>query len=98
MKLIKSPRRDKKFRVIFDDGHTVDFGATGYSDYTIHKDAERMKRYLKRHRKRENWTKGGIRTAGFWARWILWNKPSLKNSIRDTEKRFGISINSSTVG
>lgn len=92
MKLIKSPNKSKKFRIIFDDGSKVDFGATGYSNYTIHKDKVRMKLYLGRHRKRENWTKSGIKTAGFWARWILWNKPSLRASIRNVEKRFNLKI------
>ena len=30
---------------------TVHFGANGMSDYTIHKDKDRMKRYLNRHKK-----------------------------------------------
>ena len=92
MKMIKSPNKSKKFRILFDNGHTVDFGASGYSNYTIHKDVKRKKLYLQRHKKRENWTKSGIKTAGFWARWILWNEPSLKNSIKNTERRFKIKI------
>ena len=56
---------------------TVHFGANGYSDFTIHKDPERMKRYDARHKTNENWTKSGIYTAGFWSKWILWSKPSL---------------------
>ena len=49
MRLIRSPKKQKKFRVILDDGRTVDFGQKGFSDYTIHKDAERMRRYVDRH-------------------------------------------------
>lgn len=41
---------------------------------------------------RENWTKSGIDTAGFWSRWVLWNKPTLAASVADTEHRFGIDI------
>jgi len=51
MKIIvkKSPKSTKKFRAIFDDGNYVDFGARGYSDFTIHKDPMRMRRYVGRH-------------------------------------------------
>ena len=38
----KSPNPKKKFRVVFEDGTHTDFGASGYSDYTLHKDPERM--------------------------------------------------------
>lgn len=71
---------------------TVQFGAKGYSDFTKHKDEERKKRYDSRHKVRENWGKSGIETAGFWSKWILWNKPTLGDSILDTSKKFGITI------
>lgn len=89
--LKKSTKKDKKFMAIIGN-KTVHFGALGYSDYTIHKDRDRMHRYENRHKLKENWSKSGIKTAGFWSKWILWNKPSLINSIRDTQKRFGIKI------
>jgi len=58
------------------------------SDYTKHKDSDRMKRYLSRHRKRENWK--SPKTPGALSRWVLWNKPSLRDSIRDYKKRFNL--------
>ena len=33
-----------------------------------------------------------MKTPGFWAKHILWNKPSLEASINDTEKKFGLKI------
>ena len=68
--------------------NTVKFGATGYSDYPTHKDDERKKLYIERHEKRENWTKSGINTAGFWSRWLLWNKKTISGSLADIKKRF----------
>lgn len=91
-KLTKSPLAKKKFRVFLPDGRKVDFGAKGYSDYTIHKDEARMKRYLVRHQKRENWSKSGVATAGFWSRWILWSEPSLRGAINKTERLIGNKI------
>jgi len=92
MILQKSPNPNKKFRVFLDDGRHVDFGAVGYSDFTKHKDPDRMRLYVIRHQSREKWGKNGIDTAGFWSRWILWSKPDLKEAIRYTEKKFGIRI------
>ena len=97
--LKKSSKSDKKYMVIINlsksnSKKTIHFGAKDYSDYTKHKDSERKQRYITRHKKTENWNKSGIESAGFWSRWILWNKPTLKGSITDTEKRFNIKIRS----
>lgn len=81
-----------KFTAEFPDGSRVSFGLRGYSDYTLHKDPERMKRYLGRHRLRENWTRSGAKTAGFWSRWLLWSRPSLNSARRQTEKVLGQKI------
>ena len=89
--LQKSRSRDKKFMVTIDS-KTVNFGAKGYSDYTKHRNKSRMRRYENRHKSRENWKKSGIKSAGFWSKWILWNKPGFRDSIKDTEKRFGVKI------
>lgn len=89
--LQRSWRRDKKFAVLVDK-QTIHFGAAGMSDYTIHKDLARKRRYIARHKPNENWTKSGINTPGFWSRWLLWNLPSLADSIADTERRFNITI------
>jgi hypothetical protein len=92
--LRKSDRPGKKFMVSVD-GKVVHFGAAGMSDYTKHKDKERMRRYLERHgRGRENWKKSGISTPGFWSRWLLWNKPSISASRSDISKRFGVKFGS----
>ena len=81
-----------KFTAFFQDGSRVHFGRKGYSDYTIHKDPDRMKRYLTRHAKRENWGRSGAKTAGFWSRWLLWSEPSLQSARRRVEKVLGKKI------
>ena len=67
---------------------TVHFGATGYLDFTTSKDEKRKGSYLARHKANEEWTLAGVDTAGFWARWLLWNKHSITASIRDINQRF----------
>jgi hypothetical protein len=32
------------------------------------------------------WEKSGIDTPSFWALYLLWNKPSIKNSYQDIKK------------
>ena len=81
-----------KFMAVFPDGKVVRFGRKGYSDYTLHKDPERMRRYITRHKKRENWTRSGIRTSGWWARWLLWSKPNFSAALGQTEKVLGRKI------
>jgi hypothetical protein len=71
---------------------TIHFGQDGSSDYTKHKDYVRMKKYLYRHRSRENWTKSGITTAGFWSRWLLWSEPTISKAINLIENKFNIDI------
>lgn len=93
----KSSSKDKKLSVYAYDGRQtklIHFGAKGYSDFTIHKDEDRKKRYIQRHQENENWNKSGLFTAGFWSRWILWNKDNLADSIRDAQKRFNLVIKS----
>ena len=81
-----------KFTAFFPDGSRVHFGRQGYSDYTKHRDKVRMERYLTRHRARENWTRSGAKTAGFWSRWLLWSSPSLNGARAKTEKVLGKKI------
>lgn len=89
MKIIikRTSKPDKKFEAILDGGRkTLPFGAKGMSDYTIHKDTDRKERYIARHKTTEDWN--NYNTAGFYSRWILWNKPTITESIRDTNRRF----------
>jgi hypothetical protein len=73
---------------------TVHFGAAGMSDFTKHKDPERKDRYVTRHRRREDWTRAGLATAGFWSRWLLWNRRTLAASKRDIARRFRVTFRS----
>ena len=90
-----STRTDKKWmvkRYYPTEGKIIHFGSALHEDYTIPKDETRKERYLKRHEKNEDWGKSGIDTSGWWAVHLLWNKPTIKGSIKDVEKRFNIKI------
>jgi hypothetical protein len=91
-KLTKSKRKNKKYSI--NMGQMIHhFGDSRYEDYTEHQNEKRKISYLARHSVREDWSKSGFHTSGFWSRWLLWNKPSIKESIKDIEKRFDIKIN-----
>ena len=87
------PNSTKKYLAVIQDNgkiKKVRFGAKTYQDYTIHKDQVRKNAYISRHKKNEDWN--NIKTAGFWSKNLLWNKPTIKESIEDIEKRFGVHI------
>ena len=90
--LRRSRNPEKKWDAVFEkDGKekVVPFGQRGYSDFTKHKNTTRKARYIKRHSGMgEHWDKPD--TPGALSRWILWNKPSLKGSLRDFKKRFSL--------
>ena len=84
----KSKKPDKKYDARIDGTKTVSFGQKMASDYTKHKDKERKERYIARHKKNEDWTSSGVKTAGFWSRWTTWNKKTLKESVDDINNKF----------
>jgi len=98
--LQKSTNAGKKWMVTTPTGKKVHFGSAGMSDYTKHKDPARKQRYISRHAgnkdgttsRRENWTKSGKNTPGFWSRWLLWGEPTLQGSINKIKQKFGIDI------
>ena len=88
MQIVISPRHKptKKLEARIDGKQYVYFGHAGASDFTIHQDPERKERYIVRRSKNEDWS--NPLTAGFYSRWILWNQPTITESIRDTNRPF----------
>lgn len=92
IRIEESPNKAKKMVAYFYDKDgkkvkTTHFGARGMSDYTQHKDPKRKDNYLSRHGGMgEDWK--DPTTAGALSRWILWGKPSLRESFNDYKKKF----------
>ena len=84
--ITRSHLKSKKYNAVIDGKITIPFGQKGASDYTIHKDEARKERYLKRHRANENWS--NPKSAGFYSRWITWEKPSLAEAVANTNRKF----------
>ena len=95
MKLLSikpSPNSEKKLVATFEkDGRTktTHFGAKGYQDYTQHKDPERRRLYIERHKSSENWS--DPTSAGALSRYVLWGEStSLARNIAAFKKRFSL--------
>jgi hypothetical protein len=90
IRITKSDRPGKKFKAMFNMGNNVfkvvHFGASGYSDYTTNHNDEKKRLYLLRHHANENWN--NPTSAGALSRWILWNKPTLRESVEDFKRKF----------
>lgn len=96
-KIYKSGYKNKKIDVVFPNGNGISIGADGYGDYIFYNFyydedvADKKKRnYIKRHIVREDWY--DLSKRGTWARYLLWNKPTLEDSIKNMEEIFNIKI------
>jgi len=65
-KIFPSNRKNKKYMVRNPDGKMIHFGASGYADFTAHKDKERRERFRKRNHK---WASSSKWTAS----WLSYN-------------------------
>ena len=93
--LQKSHRKNKRYMVIIENGkktETVHFGDSRYYNYLVHNDDQRKKLYINRHKKNETWGRRGIYTAGFWSRWLLWEKKTINKAIKNIERKFRVKI------
>jgi len=92
LKVVKSKVKGKKLTAIFlkDNGKekSVSFGQEGADDYTKTKDIPQRRRYRIRHKK-DLLTNDPTR-AGYLSYYILWNKPTISDSIKDYRKRFNL--------
>jgi hypothetical protein len=73
----------------------VRFGRRGYMDFVSYsatrsprESAAHKRAYIARHGAQQNWS--NPMKAGTLARFILWNKPTLRASVADFKKRFQV--------
>lgn len=86
--ILPSPKATKKFRADWSDGTYTDFGAAGYSDFTIHHDKRRRALYRLRHGK-DHVT--DCYSAGSLSWYILWGQSTdLNCNIMSFKKRFSL--------
>lgn len=98
----RSDKEDKKWKAVFltEEGRrvTTHFGYKSHKgsedkslaqDYTIHKDKERRKRYLTRHK--TDLRTGDPTRAGYLSYYVLWGQSTdLSTNLSSYLRRFGI--------
>jgi len=93
-----SPMKDKRLvAIFFDDNNkkvkTTHFGLKNpkIGAFPDHNNEQLKSNYLKRHNPKvtnENWS--DMFSAGALSRWILWDKKTIKESIKAFKKRFNL--------
>lgn len=88
-----SDRAEKRYKAVFTDTDnskkTVHFGYKNGSTYIDHKKKDKKEAWVKRHSVRG--TFNDYKSASSLAYHILWNKPTLQESIKDYKNKFNLS-------
>ena len=94
--IIKSKDNKHKYEALFINRETervkhVKFGAKDYNDYIIYSEMDKKNKthiadkkkanYIARHVVNEDWS--DMMSAGYLSYMVLWNKPTLRESIDD---------------
>jgi len=87
MHIIKLHGDQHKYMAVFNDGKKTNFGFPGMNDYTLSGDKSARDRYRARHSK--DLSTGDPQRAGYLSFYLLWNKPTLEESIKDYKHKFG---------
>jgi len=84
---IKEINENKRFIALFSNGKKTKFGQTNSKKgtYIDHNDKELKKNYIKRHLK--DLRTNDYTRPGYLSIFLLWNKETLKESIKDFNKR-----------
>ena len=79
--------KNKRFIATFTNGKTTKFGQSNptYGTYIDHNDKTSRKNYIKRHLR--DLDTNDFTRAGFLSLFLLWDKPTLKESITSYNKR-----------
>jgi len=86
MKLTKARDGEHKWIATFPDGKITRFGAAGMNDFTLTGDVQAKTRYRQRHRK--DLDTNDPQRAGYLSWFLLWNKPTISQSLADYKQRF----------
>lgn len=84
---VEEINKNKRFKAYFSDGKTTLFGQTNPKTgaFIDHKDENKKDNYIARHEK--DLDTDNPQRAGYLSMFILWNKPTLKASIKDYNRR-----------
>jgi len=88
-----SPEPKYRWRVTFPNSRVnpIDFGEIGVSTYIDHQDRDKLFAYVTANQYRcDEWT---CKTRpAFWERWVLWNKPTIVDAVKDIGEYYNLKI------
>ena len=85
-----SPRKYKRYRITFDNGEFVDFGADGAKTFIDGRTKKEREAWIARHKNDRyyNDKRAGI----YHSRMLLWTKPKLKDAIKAYERMHSVKL------
>lgn len=93
-----SQAKNKRFAVIITDSNgkqkTINFGQPGANTFFDGADDKTRLNYIARHKVNEDWT--DPYTAGYWSRWVLWEKRKSETLRFLKDKLKGVKIKATT--
>jgi hypothetical protein len=92
IKLINSPRKNKRFRVYLDNGEHYDFGLDTGSTYIDHREKEKRENYRARHMGNDiekHLIENLIPSPALFSYWLLWgDSVLLEQNFKNLNKMF----------
>ena len=87
LKCVEEVNESKRFKAYFNDNTTTKFGQTNpkMGTFLDHQDKELKKNHIKRHLK--DLETNDCKRAGYLSLFLLWNKETLKDSMKDFNRR-----------
>ena len=87
LECVEEVNESKRFKAYFKDGTITKFGQTNPKTGTFidHQDKQIKKNYIKRHLK--DLETNDYKRMGYLSMFLLWNKETLKDSVKDFNKR-----------
>ena len=88
--LESSPRKNKRFRITFDNGEFVDFGADGGKTFIDGRTEKERLAWIARHKNDRYYND---KLSGIYhSRMLLWTKPTLKDAIKAYERKHDVKL------
>jgi hypothetical protein len=91
--ILMSPRKNKKLMAIFDINgliRKVHFGSKFSKTFLDHNDNLKKSYYIKRHKALGTEDINNPITPASLSLFILWNKPTFEESLKDYKRRFNV--------
>ena len=85
LKVLKSDRKDKKYKAILDNGKEIHFGLKGSETYISGAAKQKRDNYLKRHLGNpleKNLIQNNVMSPALLSAKLLWNTPSLEKNLK----------------